>query len=71
MQATNWQGEQAVRPCVVNRKTFGGNRTAAGARTQGVITSIIATAAKNHRDVIGYLAGRARAPDPGLAILLA
>ena len=68
--ATNWHGEQAVRPCVVNRKTFGGNRTTAGARTQGVITSVIATAAKNRRDVIGYLTGLARAPDPGLAILL-
>ncbi|MDA8046706.1 MAG: transposase [Actinomycetota bacterium] len=68
--ATNWQGEQAVRPCVVNRKTFGGNRTTVGARTQGVITSIIATATKNHRDVIGYLTGLARAPDSGLATLL-
>jgi len=70
VEATNWHGEQAVRPCVVNRKTFGGNRTDAGARTQGVITSVIATAAKHSHDVIGYLAGRARSPDPGLAILL-
>lgn len=70
VQATNWQGEQAVRPCVVNRKTFGGNRTPAGARTQGVVTSVIATAAKQHRDVIDYLAARARSPDPGLGILL-
>ena len=70
MPATNWQGEQAVRPCVVNRKTFGGNRTTVGARTQGVITSIIATATKNHRDVIGYITGLARAPDSGLATLL-
>jgi transposase len=70
VEATNWQGEQAVRPCVVNRKTFGGNRTDAGARTQGIITSVIATAAKNGHDVIAYLAARARSPDPGLAILL-
>ena len=70
IEATNWHGEQAVRPCVVNRKTFGGNRTPAGARTQGIVTSVIATAAKNGRDVIDYLAGRARSPDPGLAILL-
>lgn len=68
--ATNWQGEQAVRPCVVNRKTFGGNRTEAGARTQGVITSVIATAAKHGHDIIGYLADRARRPDPGLTLLL-
>jgi len=35
-----------------------------------VITSVIATATKHGHDVIGYLAGRARSPDPGLAILL-
>lgn len=70
IDATNYRGEQAVRPCVVNRKTFGGNRTATGARTQGVVTSVIATAAKHGHDVIGYLASRARGPDPGLAILL-
>jgi transposase len=64
------QIKQAVRPCVVNRKTFGGNRTTAGARTQGVITSVIATATKKRRDVIGYLTGLARAPDPGLTTLL-
>lgn len=68
--ATNWQGEQAVRPCVVNRKTVGGNRTEAGARTQGVITTVIATASKHGHDVISYLADRARRPDTGLAILL-
>lgn len=70
IEATNWHGEQAVRPCVVNRKTFGGNRTDTGAVTQGIITSVIATAAKHGHDVIDYLAGRARSPDPGLAILL-
>ena len=70
VEATNWHGEQAVRPCVVNRKTFGGNRTDTGARTQGIVTSVIATAAKHGHDVIGYLANRARSPDPGLAILL-
>lgn len=62
--------KQAVRPCVVNRKTWGGNRTWAGARTQGVLTSVIATAAKNGIDVVDYLAARARGPDLGLAVLL-
>ncbi len=68
--ATNFRGEQAVRPCVVNRKTFGGNRTWAGAATQGVITSVLATATKHGIDAVDYLAARARGPDPGLAILL-
>jgi transposase len=70
IDATNFRGEQAVRPCVVNRKTWGGNRTWAGAATQGVLTSIIATAAKHSLDPVDYLAARARSPDPGLAILL-
>lgn len=54
----------------MNRKTFGGNRNWAGARTHGVITSIIATAAKNSVDAVDYLAARARGPDLGLAVLL-
>ncbi|MGH3574862.1 MAG: IS66 family transposase [Pseudonocardiaceae bacterium] len=70
VDATNWRGETGVRPCVVNRKTWGGNRTWRGAKTQGVITSVIATAAKNGVDAIAYLAARARSPDPGLTILL-
>jgi len=70
VDATNYRGEQAVRPCVVNHKTWGGNRTEAGARTQGIVTSVIATAAKHGHDVIDYLASRARGPDPGLAVLL-
>jgi transposase len=70
VDATNWKGETGVRPCVVNRKTWGGNRTWRGAKTQGVITSVIATAAKNGVDAIAYLTARARSPDPGLATLL-
>ena len=60
-----------MRPCVVNRKIWGGNRTWAGAKTLGLITSVIATAAKHGIDPVAYLAARARSPDPGLAILLA
>jgi len=70
VDATNWKGETGVRPCVVNRKTWGGNRTWPGAKTQSVMTSVIATAAKNGVDAVAYLAARARSPDPGLAILL-
>lgn len=68
--ATNYRGEQAVRPCAVNRKVWGGNRTWAGADTYGVIVSVLATAAKNGIDGLDYLAARARSPDPGLSILL-
>jgi transposase len=70
VDATNWRAETALRPCVVNRKTWGGNRTWRGARTQRIITSVIATARKNGVDAISYLAAKARSPDPGLAVLL-
>jgi transposase len=71
VDATNWRAETGIRPAVVNRKTWGGNRTWNGARTQGIIASILRTATQHGHDAVGYLADRARAPDPGLAILLA
>jgi len=71
LDATNWRAETGIRPAVVNRKVWGGNRSWNGARTQGIITSILRTAAQHHLDPVAYLAQRARAPDPGLGILLA
>lgn len=44
IDATNWRAEQAIRPAVVNRKVWGGNRTEAGAQAQGVLLSVLATA---------------------------
>lgn len=41
--ATNYLSEQAIRPAVVNRKVWGGFRTAAGAKVGSVLTSVIAT----------------------------
>ena len=41
---TNWRAEQALRPAVVNRKVWGGNRTAAGAEAQGILLSVLGTA---------------------------
>ena len=39
VDATNWRAEQAIRPAVVNRKVFGGNRTENGAATQSRMMS--------------------------------
>lgn len=64
VEATNWRGEQAIRPAVVNRKVWGGNRTWRGAATQGTIMSVLRTAAQQGVDAIDYLARYARAPDP-------
>lgn len=61
IEPTNWQAETAIRPAVVNRKVWGGNRTAAGAKAQSVLMSVIETARRHTRSVIDHLAGTLRA----------
>ena len=56
IEATNWPAEQAIRPAVVNRKVFGGNRTEAGARAQEVLASVFVTCAQRGQDALSYLA---------------
>ena len=41
LEATNWRAEQAIRPMVVTRKVWGGNRTSRGAHTQSILVSIL------------------------------
>jgi hypothetical protein len=50
VQATNWRAEQAIRPAVVNRKHWGGNRTRQGAETQQMLMSVIRTARAQDAD---------------------
>jgi transposase len=69
IEATNWRGETAIRPAVVNRKVFGGNRTQRGAVTQGRIMSVLVTANQRGIDIIDYLTQLARAP-AGTTLLL-
>jgi transposase len=64
VDATNWRAEQAIRPAVVNRKVWGGNRTPRGAVTQGRIMSVLVTARQLGIDSIDYLTRNARAPAP-------
>jgi transposase len=71
IDATNWRGEQAIRPAVVNRKVWGGNRTWNGAATQSRIMSAIRTATQQGIDPIGFLTRLARAPDPATVSLFA
>ena len=55
LDATNNAAERALRPLVVARKNWGGNRTHNGARAQAVLSSILATArqqGKNPLDVL-------------------
>ena len=62
VDATNWRAEQAIRPAVVNRKVWGGNRTWRGAATQARMMSLIRTAAQQNLDVIEFLTRLARDP---------
>jgi transposase len=65
VQATNWRAEHAIRPAVVCRKAWGGNRTWTGAQTWQVLTSILATAAAQQRDPVALLVPLLRAPGRG------
>jgi transposase len=53
--ATNWRAEQAIRPAVVNRKVFGGNRTTAGAHALEILSSLFATCRQHGGDALDYL----------------
>lgn len=62
IEATNWPAEQAIRPAVVNRKVFGGNRTPAGARAQEILGSILATCDQHAHDALASLSHLIRSP---------
>ena len=72
VQATNWRAEQAIRPAVLNRKHWGGNRTWHGADTQQILMSVIRTARQQHIDPVELMAGaqHARQPAPSELIKL-
>lgn len=50
IEATNNTAERALRPAVVARKTWGGNRTHNGARTQQILASILRTCWQQGKD---------------------
>jgi transposase len=55
LDATNNAAERALRPLVVARKNWGGNRTAKGARAQAVLTSILQTAQQQGKNPLDRL----------------
>ena len=59
--ATSWQAEQAIRPAVVNRKVWGGNRTEAGARAQGILLSVLQTCKRQARPALDFVSQALRA----------
>jgi transposase len=60
LDATNYRAEQALRPAVVNRKVWGGNRTPAGSRAQAVLTSVIVTCKQQARSALDFIAATLR-----------
>ncbi len=53
--STNYRAEQAIRPAVVNRKVWGGNRTWTGALAQGILMSVIRTAEQRATNGFDFL----------------
>jgi transposase len=62
IEASNWPAEQAIRPAVVNRKVFGGNRTWTGAHALEVLASLFATSRQNGLDALELLSRLLRRP---------
>ena len=61
IEATNHLAEQAMRPAVVNRKVWGGNRTWAGAHAQEILLSVLRTCVQRGRDSVDFLSRMFRA----------
>lgn len=55
LPAANYLGEQAIRPAVVNRKVWGGNRTDRGAAAQSTLSTIVLTALQRALDPLAWL----------------
>jgi transposase len=55
IEPTNWEAEQAIRPAVVNRKVWGGNRTWVGARAQSVLMSVLETCRRTGRSGLEFV----------------
>ena len=67
LEATNWPAEQAIRPAVVNRKVFGGNRTRTGAHALEILASFFATCRQNAMDALTLLSNILCATSPSHA----
>ena len=64
IDATNYRAEQAIRPAVVNRKVWGGNRTWVGANTQGVLTSLLVTLRQRGHQALEWFSATRCSPTP-------
>jgi transposase len=64
LDATNNFAERAIRLMAMARKTWGGNRTATGARTQQILASVLRTCWQQGKDAFGQLVKLLRSAQP-------
>jgi transposase len=64
IEATNNAAERALRPAVVARKTWGGNRTANGAKSQQSLISILTTCRQQAKDSFDRITKLFLSPTP-------
>ena len=64
IEATNNAAERALRPAVVARKTWGGNRTENGAKSQQILISVLATCRQQGKDSFDRITQLFRSPIP-------
>lgn len=64
IEATNNAAERALRPAVVARKTWGGNRTENGAKTQQVLISVLTTCRQQGKDPFDRITKLFLSPTP-------
>ncbi len=62
--ATNNVAERAMRPAVIARKTWGGNRSETGAEAQKILMSVLATCRQQGKDSFHHLVELLRSPVP-------
>jgi transposase len=71
IHATNNVAERAMRPAVIARKTWGGNRTETGAESQKILMSVLATCRQQGKDSFQRLTDLLRSPLPTLMDIVA
>lgn len=64
LDATNNAGEREMRPAVIMRKTWGGNRTEAGADAQKTLMSVLRTCYRQGKDSFERIVTLLRSPVP-------
>ncbi len=64
IDATNNAAERALRPAVIARKTWGGNRTHNGARAQQILSTILRTCQQQGKDAFARITRLLSAPAP-------